>query len=184
MGKEQPASYYDEAFASSKAYKGPPSKASWYPIWMKVSSLVPKDSRVFEGGCGCGHLAQILHRQRRVSSYRGVDFSLVAIQEARKRAPAFTFLWQDLLTHPLDPSFDVYLFCELLEHVHHDLRLIKMVPSRRKVIFSLPTFDSAAHVRHFTRESGVVKRYGPYFEEMEVTPIKYWFVVEAIRAFA
>lgn len=48
---------------------------------------------------------------------------------------------------------------ELLEHVTADVDLLERIPSGRKVVFSVPSYMSAGHVRKFKSVDAVCSRY-------------------------
>jgi len=62
--------------------------------------------RVLDVGCGCGTTSMML-AERVGGSVVGVDISAPMLAEARRRAPALTFLEADAATHRFDTSFDL-----------------------------------------------------------------------------
>jgi SAM-dependent methyltransferase len=162
MGAEQPAAYYDHAFGASRHYALSADLAPWAPLWQWTAARVRElgARRVLDVGCGPGHLAELLTRQR--VEVVGVDFSDVAIRQARERVPGATFvhgLLPDVLDHLRLGWFDAVVCCEVLEHIECDLQVLTAV-RELPVICTLPTFDDAGHVRHFPDAHSVWARYG------------------------
>jgi hypothetical protein len=57
---------------------------------------------------------------------------------------------------------------ETLEHIEKDTDIIKSIPENAHIILSVPSFDSASHVRLFKSMKVVLKRYGKYMELITV----------------
>ena len=64
----------------------------------------------------------------------------------------------DITKYPF-PRRDVYVFCEVLEHITEDFAVLSKVPAGCRVIITVPTMDSESHVRHFPRQEDAVLRY-------------------------
>jgi len=184
MGKEQPAAWYDEAYRTSDGYSQSEHDAPWAPLWRAVSRMIDHRDIVLDIGCGPGHLAQ--HLAGQVLAYTGIDFSAVAIQQARARVPWATWLCADVETCAW-PGATRYLFLEVLEHVERDVELLSRVPIGRRVIVSVPNFDADSHVRHFKSGVEVLERYGHLLEGARVSELKAgmgrsaWFILEGTR---
>ena len=54
--------------------------------------------------------------------------------------------------------------CEFLEHIERDLEVLAMLRPGVRLVATVPTFDSAGHVRHFEGVEGVMGRYGGLVE--------------------
>jgi SAM-dependent methyltransferase len=144
--KAEPAEFYDAALAKAN-YRG-----GYRDLWRRTGRLVPKGS-VVELGCGPGLLLPYLN----VESYIGLDFSARAIALARSQFRRADFRVADV-RDPI-PVAETYVMNEVLEHLDDDLRLLRSLPSSL-VVLSVPSFDSASHVRFFEKEGAAVKRYG------------------------
>lgn len=149
-----------------------PRNSQWRPLdgnpyqalWERTAELVPRDQDVVELGCGTGRLAPLLAERSR--SYIGVDFAPRLIREARAHSAA-DFRVLDLRTDPI-PAADVYVANEVLEHLDDDLGLLRRLPEGAMVIVSVPSFDSASHVRYFPDRGAARERYA------EVLDIDQW----------
>lgn len=58
---------------------------------------------------------------------------------------------------------------ELLEHVDDDLGVLRQIPRRTLTLFSVPNFDDPAHVRYFSSETAVGRRYRGLFDRWSIT---------------
>ena len=65
---------------------------------------------------------------------------------------------------------------EVLEHVEKDIEIFGNLRDGTFFIFSVPMFDSAAHVRHFKTPWSVYSRYCPYMSGLRVVAMKKIFV--------
>lgn len=184
MGKQQPASYYDAAYRESEAYARDAHDAPWSCLWRFVADRIPDAVSVVDIGCGPGHMAD--HLADRVL-YTGLDFSEVAIDQARALRPKRAlFVWADAQVDPW-PRGDVYLFLEILEHIEHDIDLLRRVPIGKRIIVSVPNFDSEGHVRHFTSAQEAADRYQVAMNVEKAATLapgagrSRWFVLEGTR---
>jgi 2-polyprenyl-3-methyl-5-hydroxy-6-metoxy-1,4-benzoquinol methylase len=161
---EKDKSFYDEVYASggSRAmYLLRPEKSAYYPVWEKLLPMVTGSEKIIELGCGPGQLANILIRAGK-NYQRGFDFSKVAISMAKNLNPENSLLFDEanileLLNYPPDAT---YIICEVLEHMDKDLELLSKLPGGAKVIFSVPNYMSASHVRCFDSYKSIMERYG------------------------
>jgi trans-aconitate methyltransferase len=158
MMAERESRFYDEALDN-------PRHASWLPLeqtpyrqlFDRTATLIPDGLDVVELGCGTGRLASLIGPRSR--SYIGLDFSPRRIEEARRYAPGLDFRIADLRSDPIPPA-DLYVANELLEHLADDLGLLLRLPAGAQVVLSVPSFDSAAHVRYFPLVGQAAERYG------------------------
>lgn len=105
----------------------------WYeqrlPFILKAAGLDKKD-RVYEGGCGTGHLTKELAQAGiRVLA---TDVSAAMLRIARKKLdhPEVLFLHEDLRSLPVRQGFQAFLFClDVVQYLEPDdlLRLFRTV---------------------------------------------------------
>ena len=57
------------------------------------------------------------------------------------------------------PKANTYVTLEVLEHIEDDLGLLERIPKNSFTIISVPSFDSASHLRHFPTEGSALERY-------------------------
>lgn len=161
------AEFYDEAMTAPDA----PAMLAladspWRPIYEEAARWIPHGHPVVDLGCGTGRFADELLQHGHEGGYTGVDFSPAALAEARAYlgdTPAL--VEQDLTTWQPDPQragHTTYVSLEVLEHLDDDLDLVRRVPPGHQFVFSVPNYDSAAHVRVFPNVADVFGRYQRY----------------------
>ncbi len=162
MGAEQAADFYDCAYRDEK-YRVDASENPWAQLHLWALSRIGSEM-VVDLGCGVGWLAQLLdQRGHSPGQYLGVDFSAEAISQARSRVPGFRFIQGDVLAQArrITGVFEgaTVVACEVLEHITHDLPVLRSLPVGTRVVATVPSHDSAGHVRHFETMAIVAKRY-------------------------
>ena len=192
-GEQKNPSYYDEVYhqgGANQEYFKHYTKCIYYKSWCKVLELIKKDPKpsILEIGCGPGQLAEMLF-DNKLFSYRGIDYSQEAIKMAKERnskfrtcfyaTDAFTFSYSNI-------QYNTVVVLEVLEHIENDLELLKKIPNGKRVIFSVPNFDSAGHVRWFSNLKEVLNRYSDLFNiqsanECLMSKNHKLFLVEGIR---
>lgn len=182
MGTARDARWYDQAFLGSAAQQADPRDAGWYPLWSAVLDEIPRDCCVLDLGCGSGQLASMWsEREPRGGLYVGLDFSCERIRKARERAPTAMFLIADIYSWSsayVDfPTPDIVVMTEVLEHLERDVEVIESLPSGSLLILSVPTTDSASHVRHFPDIRDAVDRYGRYMRSPTAWSVGGWHIM-------
>lgn len=167
--KELDSSYYNSVFSTSKKYKLNPQELTvYYVLWNFARDYIIKNNikLVIDIGCGPGHLAQVL--QDLDIKYIGIDFSSVAIEQAKERVSKnnFTFINADAIGFNYNELIGDYNIndilvtsFEFLEHVNKDLEVIKSILPNIKCCFSVPNYNSKGHVRFFKNSKALNKRY-------------------------
>jgi SAM-dependent methyltransferase len=122
---------YDEIYAKqSNAFRK--RRISFYK---KLASYISPTDRVVDIGCGNGLLALYSN----YSFYIGVDFSHVAIEQAKKIVPQAVFICEDIkvfFKRNIDGT--VYVMTEVLEHLENDIDTLSNIKKGGKVIISVP----------------------------------------------
>src|SRR3954451_14988024 len=95
-GAERPAEWYDEKFAATREYHSPYQASPYYFLWSVIVDRIRRDDvrHVLEIGCGTGQLAAYL-LDNGIDSYAGIDFSVKAVDYARRNASGGRFLVDD-----------------------------------------------------------------------------------------
>lgn len=183
MGKEQPPGFYDNIFQIKEHFQVHYKDSYYWVHWTQVIKFIRKNPelKILEIGCGTGQLAEYLYDEG-FSYYHGFDFSEVAIEKAKKRVPEFNFFLANALSkEPFTLNFDVVICLEVFEHIKNDLKVLQNIPEGKIVIFSVPKFDNPGHVRWFTSERQVKKRYYRFIDIKQLIRIGNIYIVYGIR---
>ena len=175
VGQELSATYYDAKFGDAPQFYQHYSASLYYGLWSVIlDRLRPmKVRRILEIGCGTGQLANAVADMGLAQSYLGLDFSQVAIDQARKTNPKLTFRCADVQQDRAleEADYNIVLSTEFLEHIEGDLAVINRIRPGSVVIASVPNFPHREHVRHFANAQEVHDRYSGAFERLYVVPI-------------
>ena len=158
MGSELGLEYYDKVFKEDKRYTGHYTESPYCGIWKQLALYIPKGSSIVDLGCGPGQFAELLY-DIGFTDYYGIDLSKIAINVTKgKGLNGFKFKQADLKTCEI-PEADVYVACEVLEHITDDLGLLGRLPKGKLIVGSVPTYDSEGHVRYFKDFEDIKNRY-------------------------
>lgn len=157
---EKQADFYDQGFADPRNLALRPLEQSpWLPLYSAAASQIPQAASIVDLGCGTGRFARLLYDDpARTGSYIGIDFSEVAIEEARRYVPQAEFRVADLRDCEI-PEADIYVCLEVLEHIDDDLGLLRRLPAGAGVVMSVPSFKAETHVRSFPSAADSIERY-------------------------
>lgn len=158
------APFYDTAMTGAgEPAMLPLDQSPWLELYRWASWLIPRDVPVVDLGCGTGRFAEQV-RRRGCGSYHGIDFSPLAVAEAKLYLNGWgRFEVGDLREwEPGDdrPSDAVYVCLETLEHLEDDVDLIRRIPVGHQIVFSVPNYGGEAHLRVFQNASDAWNRYG------------------------
>ena len=160
MSKEKPVEWYDQADGCDYV------KDDWYKrfkfIYTEMIAYLDKFYKVVDLGCGVGYIAKEILENFDDVDYLGIDFSKAMIKQARRIVPGLDFIVGDLRDpeiHKLYKPNYTYISMETLEHIENDIEVISSIPVGAEVLFSLPNFDSEAHVRWFKTIHDAEDRY-------------------------
>ncbi len=174
-GSERDAAFYDDLFRSGGhrgQYHVPYTESRYLPVWRRAAGLITarRSTRVLDIGCGPGQFARLLS-EAGLSRYTGIDHSAVAIEMARQAVPewAGSFEVADAFTVlGRSAPYDMVVLFEVLEHIERDRELLAGIPPGTRVLFSVPSYLSASHVRRFRTAWGVRRRYGAVVDDLAV----------------
>jgi SAM-dependent methyltransferase len=171
VGEEKDARWYSEKF---RANSHKPEHFTQFKYYFLFASLVTRlapggDESVLDIGCGPGHMAGLL-RDVGVSRYCGFDFSEARIEYARATYPECEFHVADIFKTDLFQTvdYDTVICTEVLEHIERDREVLSKIKSGTRFLGSVPSYDSAAHVRYFTNKSDVEARYRDHFAKLRI----------------
>ncbi len=170
-GKEKDARWYSEKFRGN-AHK--PEHYTAFRYYFLFAALVTRlapdgDESVLDIGCGPGHLAGLL-RDVGVSRYCGFDFSEARIEFAASTYPDCEFHVADIFETDLFETVDynTVVCTEVLEHIERDHEVLSKIKPGTRFLGSVPSYDSAAHVRYFINKSDVEDRYREHFARLRI----------------
>lgn len=144
---------YNAIYSRSAEYRKPYRQSVYYPVWNVAADSV--HGRVLDIGCGPGQFGELM-RDRGITDYTGIDISSVAVKMAQ--AKGLNCHVKDVFTMDL-AGYDTITMLEVLEHIENDIQLIEMIPAGTNIVFSVPDFWSATHVRVYKSANEILKRY-------------------------
>jgi trans-aconitate methyltransferase len=170
------AAWYDVAMTEPDAPAMLPLEESpWLAMYEALATMIEPHEEVVDLGCGTGRLIELLYRQGHYARITGVDWSAAALAEAQSyakpgddrtvqnlRVDSPSWLLSDLVDWKPDPERagnTVYVCSEVLEHLNDDLDLVCRLPPGHRFLFTVPNFDSEAHIRTFIGVGDVWERY-------------------------
>lgn len=182
--------WYDQVFEESPEYNCYYTDSGYYFLWCVIVDRVMRSQAksVLDIGCGPGQVANFLH-EKGLETYLGLDLSPVAIAKAKALCPDYNFIAQNVFeTKALEEAgYDTVISMEFLEHVDDDLSVIERIRSGTRFFATVPDFLSESHVRCFSTNEEVIRRYSSFFDSFTVDffdlPIKKqrFFVMEGVR---
>ena len=163
------AEYYDSIYSASEKYQTHGSDSVYKSAWEHIQTILNKRkaTSILDLGCGPGQFAEYLAETGYELEYVGIDFSSVAIEQARKRCPQYSF-YEEVLPLKSYSQFgdsDILICTEVLEHIENDLALLESYPRGKFLILTVPNFDSFGHIRYFLESNEVLERYAHFFEK-------------------
>lgn len=180
--------WYDALFLFSEKYNQPYAESHYMPLWSEIAHRLQKRGfkRVLDIGCGPGQMAALLF-DRGIESYIGLDFSIKAIEIAKRRVPQATFLVGDARTANVydTAQYDVIICTEVLEHIEDDFAVVSRFPPGKPCICTVPDFPCESHVRYFSTCQEVINRYARFFERLDVEAFRLqdatFYLIDGVR---
>lgn len=160
----------------------PLEDSPWRELYERAAALIHPSHPVVDLGCGTGRFAEQLRQLEHHGGYLGIDFSPKAIRECRAyvrrrdRATGWRARFQLADLRDWQPAgrragATSYVCLETLEHLDDDVDLIRRIPPGHELIFSVPNYPSAAHLRVFHDAGDIWRRYG------ELLAMKSWTLI-------
>jgi len=158
--KEKPPEYYDNLFETEKDYRVSYRQSYYYVHWTQVIRFLEyyKKPKILEIWCGTGQLAEYIYNEG-FRNYTGFDISPKAIEIAKTKSPFKFFIGDARDSSCFDLDYDLVICLEVLEHIIGDKTVIRNIKQGTKIIFSVPNFTGAGHVRWFRTERSLKSRY-------------------------
>jgi 2-polyprenyl-3-methyl-5-hydroxy-6-metoxy-1,4-benzoquinol methylase len=177
MTKEKGPEYYNSLYQSSEKYLQNYKDSRYYVLWTQVITFVRQftNPNILEIGCGAGQFAHYLYDQG-FRQYHGVDFSLEAIEVAKKTVNQSFSLGDCRNSEVYCRDYDLVIALEVLEHIKDDHTVLANIKDGTNIIFSLPTFNHPEHVRRFKQREAIEWRYRRNIDIKKIVRIDKWFV--------
>jgi 2-polyprenyl-3-methyl-5-hydroxy-6-metoxy-1,4-benzoquinol methylase len=141
-------------------------ESPWLTMYETLAGMISPNEEVVDLGCGTGRFIELLRRNGHHAQITGVDWSASALEEAFEyfggNGNAPSFRREDLREWEPDSERagnTIYVCSEVLEHLDDDLDLVRRIPPGHRFLFSVPNFDSEAHIRIFVGVGDLWKRY-------------------------
>lgn len=158
--------FYDRVYKTggwNQTYFKRYSETHYFPMWVQAVEMMKAipEPNIIDIGCGPGQFAEYLFDQG-MTQYRGIDFSVEAIQMAKIRNDRYRQLFRvdnAYTTDIFDTAYNTVVLFEVLEHIEDDLKVLERIREGAQVLFSVPDFHSAGHVRWFDSEIKIIQRY-------------------------
>jgi 2-polyprenyl-3-methyl-5-hydroxy-6-metoxy-1,4-benzoquinol methylase len=155
------------------------------PFYRKLASFILPTDNVLDLGCGNGILASLSNWNK----YLGIDYSQVAIEQARRFCPKAEFICADIFEYIRVTNYSTVVITEVLEHIIEDIKIIWKLRSGSKVIISVPNdepvddngkpINCRFHVRNYTTES-IAKRFS-MIDFTEIFVFETWIIAVGIK---
>lgn len=177
--KQFESDQYDRIYATGGAehiYELPYQHSGYFPLFREVQRTLRQRGvrSVLEVGCGTGGFANLLRDRQPDVSYRGFDFSPVAVQRAATRLGRsdLFFVGDARVDASYGTATDAVVCTEVLEHIEADLEVVRRWAPGVYCVCSVPNFDADNHVRHFKSEDEVQQRYAALIDIEHIVKIK------------
>jgi O-antigen biosynthesis protein len=156
-------SYWENRFQENWQSLGGPSQSSFFahiavadlPSWF-MQVIDSKQLTIVDWGCAQGDGTAILKEKFKGAQIAGVDFSQVAVSQAKIRYPELTFLAEDWLVDlesevQLKPRYDVIFSSNTLEHFHNPYQVLEKISNRanKAIVLALPYREMNRIDEHF-----------------------------------
>ena len=112
-----------------------------------------------EYGCGIGVGSYLLARSAHL--FRASDVSQAHVEYASCLYPDLLFTQHDLITGPLDGSFEIAVAVELIEHIEEDETALRNLLDSPEVWLSTPNRRAPGMGQERPNNSFHVREYGP-----------------------
>lgn len=179
MSIERGKEYYDDIYTRydyQEKYLCHYSESSYYALWNKVMQKIPHGIPIVELGCGTGQFAKMLSDEGHTYTL-GIDFSPIAVRIANEICPECSFIYGDITKAELAGGF--FIATEVFEHTK-DLKVIENIGLGKEIIFTVPDFNDASHVRYFKSIAEIVDRYKNVINFEYIEKFQHWFICKGV----
>jgi SAM-dependent methyltransferase len=179
-----PASYYDEHVDPVATWRS--SKAREVVYMPAAVQCAIAGGPILDIGCGVGCFGIMLGEMGIAS--RGIDTSAFAVAIARCNGYDASVLHRKRLARYLhEAEYRTVVMLEALEHVYEDLSLLRLIPSGKRIVVSVPSSASVGHVRWFGSMAEAADRYRGlvHWQDGLTTEAKpggnEWYIMRGVR---
>lgn len=106
------------------------------PFYKRLASHIKENDVVLDLGCGNGMLPIFAMFKK----YKGIDFSEVAIEQAKRFCKTAEFICGDVTPFIKKEKYSLVVLTEFLEHIDNDIEIIGLIKKGSNVLISVP-FD-------------------------------------------
>jgi 2-polyprenyl-3-methyl-5-hydroxy-6-metoxy-1,4-benzoquinol methylase len=173
--EERGPDYYDAVYS-----EGPYDTDRYKPVYECVLGMltVPETGQtkkvngerlaLLELGCGTGAFASMALIKN--IHYRGFDFSREAIRQCPRHVQPFVAKKNIYGVHCWRQTHNVVVAIETIEHVD-DIAITKKIAPGKVVIYTLPNFTDAAHLRTYPEPEFIKERFKSLIKWHEIVTI-------------
>jgi len=121
-----------------------------FPAWF-IRYVEQYQPSFCDWGCALGDGTMILHELLSLENTTGIDFSTVAIEQARSSYPCIRFIATDILNDENFPQFDIIFSSNTLEHFKNPWKILEKLSCSAKkfIIVMVPFQEYDRHFEHF-----------------------------------
>ncbi|WP_449539528.1 class I SAM-dependent methyltransferase [Ferdinandcohnia sp. Marseille-Q9671] len=170
--EEKDKDFYDDVYKKGGMYAKHYQASPYFEIWKKSIDIIKEieSPDILEIGCGVGQFANMLFDQG-FKEYKGFDYSDEAIKLAQQTNPYEhkKFHVDNAYNSKIfQEDYNTIIIYEVLEHLKEDILVLNKIKKGVNVLFSVPNFDSASHVRYFQDKNDITQRYSEVIDIKDI----------------
>lgn len=121
-----------------------------FPVWF-IRYIRQHQPSFCDWGCAMGNGTKILNELLSVENITGIDFSQVAIDQARSAYPTIRFIASDVMTDENFPQFDILFSSNTLEHFENPWEILERLScfAKKFIVILIPFQEYDRHFEHF-----------------------------------
>jgi len=161
------AEYYDNVYLTK--WVGPDRyKPLYQAVLREVARISSEEDVILELGCGPGNLGSMLNAHW---AYRGIDFSVEAVNLARLQFPTLTVNVADAyMSLSTEDPYTTIVAVEFMEHVD-DRKIVELIRPESKVVMSLPEYGASSHLRIYRGPEYIKDRFNHLLDITSIKPV-------------
>jgi len=120
------------------------------PAWF-IHYIKQHQPSFCDWGCAMGNGTNVLQEMLSLENITGIDFSKVAIEQARSTYPAIDFIAADILKGESFPRFDIIFSSNTLEHFDNPWDILEKLSrfAAKFIVILIPFQEYDRHFEHF-----------------------------------